>query len=816
MTIMASLIPGYEYDIFISYRQKDNKGDRWVSEFVDALKTELESTFKEEISVYFDINPHDGLLETYDVDASLKDKLKCLVFIPIISRTYCDPKSFAWEHEFKAFVEQASHDQFGLKVKLPNGNVASRALPVRIHDLDNDDMKLCESVLGGVLRGVEFIYKEPGVNKPLSAEDDEKKNLNNTKYRIQINKVALSINEIIRGLKKVNLAALEKAEKKINILLDDNFANEKPFVAQFPHVKKPASNKSHHGKSNKSIRRVVTLSSLVIILAIITLFLFSSGSTLPFSKRDWIVITDFENLTGNPVFDKSLYTAFSLSINQSSYINVFSRSRMFETLARMKIEDRSFVDDKTGREIAMREGLKIYIVPSISKVGDSYAIAAKILATRTGDLLRSEILFSKNQDKILSTLDLLTKKIRRHLGESIYEIATQDKPLSKVTTSSLEALKQYSLGIESHYMLNFSAAKSYYENALRIDTGFTAAKASLGNLLIEKFDSLKKGCELLNQAIKSINNLTEREKLGILSYHAVSVENNLSKGIEYAKMRIELYPDDPAAHNSLGWYYQSSGRYEEAVKEDKSALRINPNLALTNAALIWIYLDMLGKPDSALVWSEKMIKYNPQNAWSYIDLGSVWISKDSLTKAEIAFEKARDLNPNFILNLYRLAHTYRIQERYNEAIGILKEIPKIDQNEASAFYDIGVNYQSMGNKQEARKFFSFYKKNVTEELMKKLPEGAGTYIDMSAVMARLGEMDSSRLMLQKAIEIDSTLHFRFAEVYCLQGNSPEALNQLGEAFNKGYRDLFWLKLTPDLQLLHYDTRFRDLMGKFFK
>ncbi len=129
---MASLIPGYEYDIFISYRQKDNKGDRWVSEFVDALKTELESTFKEEISVYFDINPHDGLLETHDVDASLKEKLKCLVFIPIISRTYCDPKSFAWEHEFKAFVEQASQDQFGLKVKLPNGNVASRVLPVRI------------------------------------------------------------------------------------------------------------------------------------------------------------------------------------------------------------------------------------------------------------------------------------------------------------------------------------------------------------------------------------------------------------------------------------------------------------------------------------------------------------------------------------------------------------------------------------------------------------------------------------------------------------------------------------------------------------
>ena len=199
---MASTISGYEYDIFISYRQKDNKGDKWVSEFVEALKTELESTFKEEISLYFDINPHDGLLETHDVEASLKEKLKCLIFIPIISRTYCDPKSFAWEHEFKAFVEQASLDQFGLLVKLPNGNISNRVLPVRIHDLDNHDINLCESLLGGVLRGVEFVYKEPGVNRSLIRNDDERKNLNGTIYRNQLNKVALTIKEIISGLKK--------------------------------------------------------------------------------------------------------------------------------------------------------------------------------------------------------------------------------------------------------------------------------------------------------------------------------------------------------------------------------------------------------------------------------------------------------------------------------------------------------------------------------------------------------------------------------------------------------------------------------------
>jgi Tfp pilus assembly protein PilF len=202
---MASIIPGYEYDIFISYRQKDNKYDGWVTEFVDYLKRELEATFKEEVSVYFDINPHDGLLETHDVNASLKEKLKCLVFIPIISRTYCDPKSFAWEHEFKAFIEQASQDQLGLKVALPNGNVASRILPVRIHDLDNADLKLCEGILEGMLRSVDFIYKSAGVNRPLRAnEDHPHDNLNRIYYRDQINKLANAIEDLISSLKRIH------------------------------------------------------------------------------------------------------------------------------------------------------------------------------------------------------------------------------------------------------------------------------------------------------------------------------------------------------------------------------------------------------------------------------------------------------------------------------------------------------------------------------------------------------------------------------------------------------------------------------------
>jgi adenylate cyclase len=197
---MASLINGYEYDIFISYRQKDNKYDGWVNEFVDYLKRELEATFKEQVSVYFDLNPYDGLLETHDVNASLKEKLKCLVFIPIISQTYCDPRSFAWQHEFCEFNKMAKEDRFGRDIKLSNGNVASRILPVKIHDLDAEDTMLLEKELGGVLRSIEFIYKSSGINRPLKPNDERTDNINRIYYRDQINKVANAVKEIIRGL----------------------------------------------------------------------------------------------------------------------------------------------------------------------------------------------------------------------------------------------------------------------------------------------------------------------------------------------------------------------------------------------------------------------------------------------------------------------------------------------------------------------------------------------------------------------------------------------------------------------------------------
>jgi hypothetical protein len=204
---MASLVPGYEYDIFISYRHNDNHSG-WVTEFVKALQEELATILKEPVSIYFDTNPHDGLLDTHNVDKSLEGKLKCLIFLPVISQTYCDPQSYAWLQEFCAFNKLAKEDQFGKDIKLGNGNVTSRILPVKIHELDSEDKALLENELGEVIRAIEFIFKSPGVNRPLTSSDNPDKNQHQTFYRDQINKVANAIKEILKGIKNMDLKSI--------------------------------------------------------------------------------------------------------------------------------------------------------------------------------------------------------------------------------------------------------------------------------------------------------------------------------------------------------------------------------------------------------------------------------------------------------------------------------------------------------------------------------------------------------------------------------------------------------------------------------
>ena len=197
------IVSGFQYDVFISFRPNDNKLG-WVTEFVEQLKHELASTLKDPVALYFDKNREDeGHVET-NSNSDADGKLNSLILIPIISHTYCDPKCFAWQNEIITFNKLALASDYGRDIPLANGNVASRILPVCIHELEEEDKSLFAEELGMALRPMDFIYREPGVNRPLTPADNPNDNLSKTSYRNQINKIANAIKDIVKGVKKMN------------------------------------------------------------------------------------------------------------------------------------------------------------------------------------------------------------------------------------------------------------------------------------------------------------------------------------------------------------------------------------------------------------------------------------------------------------------------------------------------------------------------------------------------------------------------------------------------------------------------------------
>lgn len=567
------------------------------------------------------------------------------------------------------------------------------------------------------------------------------------------------------------------------------------------------------------LRRWVTspiLWSLLSVLVVIfvSLLLFYPAGAIPFEEGDWILITDFDNLTGEEVFDKSLNTALSVSIEQSRYLNVLSRRRIDEALRRMKKGDVEHIDEAIGREIAEREGIKVILVPSISRVGETYALTGVIENPTTSKSYRSELVRSQGKNEVLDALDELSEKIREDLGETLASISQQSKPLAEVTTSSLEALKQYSLGIENHRKAKFEDAKVYYENALRIDPAFTAAKGSLGNLNFERFNR-EEGKRLLEEAVKNVDDLTDREKYGILAFYAISVKNKPQEAVNHLKALLVLYPDFSAAHNNLGFYYQQMGRFEDAIAEYKETLRIDPYLMLTYNSLINLYIQKIGDLNSALEWCKRQLSYDDKHIWAYNNLGWVYLGKNNLAQAQSAFEKAVEINPNFVLGLFSLGHAYRMQGRYQEAIKPLQKILEINPFEPYAAYQLGNLYHLMGDDESARPYFEKFHKQA-QKWVQENPNHGYSLITLGLALTRLGQKNQGWAMGQKGMELDPNGYFGNAQLLSVQGKIQEAIDQLELLFESGYRYYVWIKVHPDFQPLYDEPRFQELIRKGLK
>ena len=475
---MSSLISGFEYDIFISYRQKDNKYDGWVTDFVNHLKGELEAAFKEDISIYFDENPHDRLQDTYNVNKSLEGKLKCLIFIPILSQTYCDPGSYAWQNEFMVFKSSVADDRFGKDVKLRNGNVASRILPVRIHDLDQDDVNLFEKETGSVLRAIDFVFKtSSGVNRPLmSNEDHPNDNLNKTYYRDQVNKTVNAIKEIIVGLKTVTALPVKE------IIATGKVSYE---------IKKEEIKEAQPGQA--SISRSKIFSGIIFAVVLVAFFLaypkiFSTRNNKIPKDPDGkisLAVNTFQNLTGDTslnYMEVGLPNILRGYLGNSNELSVQSTTTMDEVYQSMRVTNDASLTPSLSREAAIRLKAGTYLTGSFQKIGGKTLIQVELNETKRGIVLMSDtaegILTSLNDYKRISTS--ISQKLKNFLEIKAISNNTNIEFRDAFTNSS-EAYRKYIKGMNSFTTGDYKSAIRLFKEAYINDTTFTLAMFYLAN-----------------------------------------------------------------------------------------------------------------------------------------------------------------------------------------------------------------------------------------------------------------------------------------------------------------------------------------------
>ena len=677
---MPSLVPHFEYDIFISYRHNDNRNG-WVTEFVKALQEELAATIKEPISVYFDTNPHDGLSETHDVDESLKEKLKCLIFIPIISQTYCDPKSFAWKHEFLPFKKQAQEDAFGLKVKLQKGNVASRILPVRIHELDNSDKQQIETELGTVLRPVDFIYRSAGVVRPLLAgEIDPKSNQEHTYYRDQVIKVANATKEIVTAFTHASSANTAKEITPGNTEIGKHEATERKG-ADVP------------AKSKGFSRWLLLFLFAIIAVGIYFWKTRQSNKEVIAEEKPSVVILPFANLTNDPAqeyFSEGIADEIRTSLSSIRRLKVISRSSSMYFKGK----------NASLKEIAGTLKVNHILTGSVQKLNDQLKISVELSNAQT-----DEVEWSLSTDlRPLSDIFSLQKEIGIAVSKQLrvnlnkQEIARSFKQYTDDPQVYDQFLKAYNKGF-SFDPSSMSDAELDLKNILRQDPNYVPAIKTLAFLYMVNgmnyipMDSGRK--KALPLFLKGQQLDQENQVMaGLYAGYKLFYEWDFAGTEKISRNGSEL--NDETSMAMLSEVYMKIGNLEESLKAAHAMIDINPLSP-------FIYLEprcqlLSGKYHVAEKEINDYLATNPTAPFqSYKDLGLLYLLQDRNQEAVNVLEAAIKKSPlPMLTSMLAIAyHRTGQTNKFDEIVKDLKAVWESGSPGSPAFF-VGMVYCNLG------------------------------------------------------------------------------------------------------------------------
>ena len=323
------------------------------------------------------------------------------------------------------------------------------------------------------------------------------------------------------------------------------------------------------------------------------------------TEKDWILLTDFTNTTGDSVFDETLKQALAVQLEQSPFLNVYPEERVHQALkfAGRSPEDRITVP--VGRDLCQRQGIKAILSGTISSMGSNYVVTLEALNCVTGDSIGRQQVEAPSKEKVLQALGTAAKEIRGPLGESVSSIQKFSAPVEQTTTSSLEALQAYSLGDEKRASEGDLSSVPFYNRAIALDPNFAMAYARLASIYGNLGD--RSLAEANGQAAFDLRERTsEPEKFYIADHYYSDVTNDAAKAIENYELWIQTYPREFTPQNNLAATYARLGEFPKALPHAIEAVRLQPDDVVSYGNLMYLYVTLNRLEEAKAIYKQAL------------------------------------------------------------------------------------------------------------------------------------------------------------------------------------------------------------------
>jgi len=326
--------------------------------------------------------------------------------------------------------------------------------------------------------------------------------------------------------------------------------------------------------AKKNIWKIAIPAAIVLVALVVGGVYYRSRQSNPLTDKDTIVVADFANSTGDPVFDDTLKTALTVALNQSPFLNVLSEDKVSSTLKEMTRPAGTKLTPEIARELCQRAQSKAYIAGSIASLGSQYVLGLKAVNCQTGDILAQHQVTASSKEKVLNAVGDAAATLRGGLGESLASVRKYDVPLEQATTSSLEALKAYTAAQKKIG----ADALATDQRSIQLDPNFALGYVSLGGDY-SNMGETGRAQQYFAKAFELREHASEREKLAITGRYYQYVTGELDKAAQILQAQVDNYPHDPSPYSGLAVAQSSLGEYEKGADACRQGIRLSPDRA---------------------------------------------------------------------------------------------------------------------------------------------------------------------------------------------------------------------------------------------